>query len=1046
MFRLLGPWALAAMTCAAQCTLTLTPNLPTAAVGAAYPGTIGRSGTAPWSQSVGTGSLPPGLSLSNNGTMVGFAGTPTAAGTYDFSINMSDGASCTGSGSFRIVVGGELGVSPAALSNGAVGRGYGQSLGLLAGSIPLGVTSASLLSGSMPPGLSLVGSGAQWTVSGTPSQTGTYDFTLQVSGGGYSASRRYVVSITAAPQLIPNPSSLRVLTRLGENPTPPQRLDVTASDGGNYRYRVTASNPGFRIEGAAGEYTTPFSINPNIQPQTYAPGQYLGYLELTAIDGASSSLRIPVELIVNPPPTLLVDQTALTVSMRQNDPPVTRGFSVTSSDEKLTYTVEALTPMGGNWLTMTPVMGETPANVTAVFNPVGLAPGNYAGTIRVSASRNGIPAVGSGKTLVVNLAVDQPVQPTGFSASPASLLFTSQVGNTPISGQTLRIENTGSAVSWSATATEPWVAISALTGTTPSDVSIGVYPAGLAAGTYTANVRFQSGDAVAVVPVTVTLTGTLPPVNPNVRVWPEAVDGYVTPESPKMSWNVNVDSTGRQYRVEYNPTVSWLKTSFPGGTTPTGFTLTADATGLPPGIHRGAVVVVSADEAGGRASIAVNVVLTVGNPASAGPGVLTPSRSLLFFDWRQGSGGLPGGQTLFLTSPGQPVNWDASTTVSWLNLSKSSGTTPSEMDVTVSPQFLGAGTYRGEIRFRRGTDEVSIVTVVLTVGGPGALRADPAVLVFLVESGRDVAPQLFDVGRFDSTAQVNYTVRSVPEWLTVSPPSGLTPARMEAVVKKDRLPQATTSVIRMEGEIAIESEAGGVRVPVLLTIVPPQGSPSDREAPWILSVTNAASTQPGAVAPGEHVTLYGGFEGREVRVWFDSNRAALLEQKASQLTVAVPFALAGRASTRVRVEVDSLTSRDLELRVADTAPGIFTVSGSGRGFAAAFHEDGSKNSESPSAPGSIAWLDMTGLGVTDPAGIDGDLIRDEGGPRAVAPVEIRIAGLVAETITCYAPPGTIQGYMRCVFRVPPGIEGGDHPVVVSAGGVTSQPGVLFRVK
>jgi hypothetical protein len=36
--------------------------------------------------------------------------------------------------------------------------------------------------------------------------------------------------------------------------------------------------------------------------------------------------------------------------------------------------------------------------------------------------------------------------------------------------------------------------------------------------------------------------------------------------------------------------------------------------------------------------------------------------------------------------------------------------------------------------------------------------------------------------------------------------------------------------------------------------------------------------------------------------------------------------------------------------------------------------------------------------------------------------------------------------MRCQFRVPPGIDPGDYPILITAAGVPSQPGTLFEVK
>jgi len=1032
MFRLLAPWLIAALACAGQCVLTIQPNLPTGALNAAYPGTVGHGGTGPWSYTITAGTLPNGLSVSNNGGAAVFTGTASAAGTFDFSLRVTDSAGCVATAGLRIVIGGDLAVLPAVLPNGALGRVYSQVFGLNAGNVPLAVTSAALAAGTLPPGLSVQLSGGSWLLSGTPTTAGPYDFTIQVTGGaGFSATRRYIVTITGIATVVPSPTAFRLIARISEPALPVQRLDVAAIDGGAYRYRVTSVNPGFLIDGVAGEYTTPFTLAPNIQATGGTPGAYVGYIELTPVDGGVPATRVPVDLTVNPPPNLLATPSDITVNMRQNDPPVTRSISVTSSDLPLTYLVETFTPVGGNWLTITPVQGQTPANLNVIFNPVGLPSGTYAGTIRITANRNGFAAIGSPRLISVSMIVDNPNATSGFTVTPGTLSFSGTVGTAPLPSQAIRIQNAGGPISWSSSGSFSWINLNQLTGTTPTDVLVTVFPSGLPAGTHQGTFTITSGTTNVTVPVTLTLAAAPPPSgDPILRVSPETLVANVTTSTPTAAWTVNVDGLGRTLDVQFNPTVDWLTASPTNSTTPTNFNILADASKLQPGTHQGAVIVVTTNPNGLKTSSVVNVTLYlqgIGTPSQ--PGDLIPSRPQMFFDWRQGAG-VPAPQLLALTSTALPVNWDAVTTTTWINLSRAAGTTPSEIEVSVSPQFLGAGNYRGEIRFRRGTEEVAIVTVLLSIGGAGALRANPSALVYLVETGRDVAPQLFDLGRFDSDVPANYSVRSAPDWLAVSPAVGKTPARLEATIRRDRLPQVTNTVLRLEGEVAIESEAGGVRIPVLVTLIPPQGAPTGKDAPWILSVTNAASTQPGPVAPGEHAVLYGGFEGRDVKVYFDSNLAPLLAKGPNELTVAVPFAVAGRATTRVRVEIDALTSRELELRVADVVPGVYTENGSGRGFAVTTSE---------------TTLDMTGLGQTDPPGTDGIKPTDGEIFKPLAAVEIKVGGLVAETVGCSTPVGQVSGAMRCQFRIPPGIEAGDHPLVVTVGGVQSQPGVLYRV-
>ncbi|MBM4516576.1 hypothetical protein GS432_09765 [Rhodococcus hoagii] len=79
-----------------------TGNLPAATVGTAYSQTLavaGGTGTKTWS--VATGTLPAGLTLSSAGVITG---TPTAAGTSNFTVKVDDSVSGSALKPLSIVV------------------------------------------------------------------------------------------------------------------------------------------------------------------------------------------------------------------------------------------------------------------------------------------------------------------------------------------------------------------------------------------------------------------------------------------------------------------------------------------------------------------------------------------------------------------------------------------------------------------------------------------------------------------------------------------------------------------------------------------------------------------------------------------------------------------------------------------------------------------------------------------------------------------------------------------------------------------------------
>jgi negative regulator of sigma E activity len=155
-------------------TLTLACPTGTAQVGVAYSSALVASGgVAPYTFSIISGSLPPGLTL--NASTGAITGTPTTAGTYNFTAQVVDSQGNTATSSCSIVV------SPSTLTlscptgTAQVGVAYSSALVASGGVAPY---TFSIISGSLPPGLTLnTSTGA---ITGTPTTAGTYNFTAQV--------------------------------------------------------------------------------------------------------------------------------------------------------------------------------------------------------------------------------------------------------------------------------------------------------------------------------------------------------------------------------------------------------------------------------------------------------------------------------------------------------------------------------------------------------------------------------------------------------------------------------------------------------------------------------------------------------------------------------------------------------------------------------------------------------------------------------------------------------------------------------------------------
>lgn len=71
-------------------TVLSSPSLPNATIGAPYDQTLqGAGGSQPYTWSISSGNLPPGLSLSSGGKITG---TPTVNGMYNFTVKLTDSA------------------------------------------------------------------------------------------------------------------------------------------------------------------------------------------------------------------------------------------------------------------------------------------------------------------------------------------------------------------------------------------------------------------------------------------------------------------------------------------------------------------------------------------------------------------------------------------------------------------------------------------------------------------------------------------------------------------------------------------------------------------------------------------------------------------------------------------------------------------------------------------------------------------------------------------------------------------------------------------
>ena len=380
------------ITITAAPAIMFTPTLPAGAVGTAYAGGVTASGGAGTLTYALVGTLPPDLSFSTSTGAI--TGTPKAAdaGTTTFAITASDAYGDTAtSGNLSITITAPTISFPASLSAGAVGTAY---TGSVAASGPVGATTYTLASGSLPADLSL--NASTGAITGTPKATdvGTATFTVKVvdAFGDTATSGSLSITIAAAPAIT-----------FGTAPT------ATATVGVAYSSTLTAS-------GGAGALT--YSISSGSLPTG---------LSLNASSGA-----------ITGSPTV-VGPVTFTAKAQDNfgDTPVTQSYTITVSPGAATHFAVALTSSS------TITAGSAVSFTVTALDTGGNTATGYSGTVAFT-STDAQATLPAASTLASGIGSFSATLKTAGSQTVTA----TDSGNATISGTSVSITvNPGSAAS-----------------------------------------------------------------------------------------------------------------------------------------------------------------------------------------------------------------------------------------------------------------------------------------------------------------------------------------------------------------------------------------------------------------------------------------------------------------------------------------------------------------------------------------------------------------------------------------------------------------------
>ena len=557
---------------------------------------------------------------------------------------------------------------------------------------------------------------------------------------------------------------------------------------------------------------------------------------------------------------------------------------------------------------------------------------------------------------------------------------------------------------------------------------------------------------------TITIAGSA--VAPQMQVSPASLTFTVqygaanAPSDQTLSISLTSGSLGYLVTVQNPPGADWLAAKSPvTGNTPGSFTVgVTDFSSLLPGDYNSSVTIASQAS---NSPVIVPVKLAV-LPAAT----LTVNPSSFTINQIAGSASIAR-QDISIASGTTSLPFLASATTNrggqWLAVSAPQGNTPTTLTAIINSAGLPLGQYTGTITIIPAAGATLTVTVTLNVLSNATLSATPAPLSFSYQQGDNLpAPQTVVVSSgIPVSVSVLAGTQSGGNWLFVSPPNGATNLNLSVSVNPAALLPGSYS-----GSIIItpsDSTVAPLTIAVTLAVT--------RAGPAINAITNAASYAPGAVAPGEIVTIFGSQIGPSklvtlhltdagtldtnlggTQVFFDGYPAPLIYSSATQVSAIVPYEIAGSLTTSLLVQYQGTRSDTMTLPVLAALPGIFTVNASGTGQGAILNQDSTINSRQNGAePGSVISIFATGGGQTDPPSADGSLATDARPTHL--PVTVQIAGKNAEVTYFGSAPSEPSGVLQVNAKIPADVpRGTDVPVAITVGTVASQAGVTLAIQ
>ena len=397
--------------------------------------------------------------------------------------------------------------------------------------------------------------------------------------------------------------------------------------------------------------------------------------------------------------------------------------------------------------------------------------------------------------VTVGTAVDNLI------AIPKSLAFSGYLDGEPTEEKNLTVGGTTTSnLSFDLVVSDPWINVSATSGTTPQIVKVHADPAGLTTGTKTGWIEITAAGANNS-PYTVPVTFDVVPPPPIFSLDPEflsfeANQGGSLPAGQSIQIT---NSGGGALQWTAITEGTWFDLDVGAGTAPSTITITPNTTDLTPGFNPGAVLLTAPGAEPVQVQLSYNIHI--------------PPTLEVDPDTIERTDALAGGpvEVVLLVGNQQlgPMDWTIYENSAFITVEPQNGTAiaghPSRVTVTLDPAGMSEGLHQAELTVEapEATNTPGTVQVNWTLADLPVIAVDPESMTFTSWlGGPNPGAQTLSITN-PGPGTLSFTVNCAGANMTCTPGSGTAPEQVSVVVDTGGL-----GVGVYDTEITIESPEG----------------------------------------------------------------------------------------------------------------------------------------------------------------------------------------------------------------------------------------------